>query len=110
MLDRGESIQQVAAALKLSAATARRYAALFSAGGRDSLLRVSDVGRRGRLPEEGLSWLIAAIKHAPVLQGFPAARWTREALAELVEREFGVRYSRSHINRLIRDHGLQEHF
>ncbi|WP_321945263.1 helix-turn-helix domain-containing protein [Paraburkholderia sp. J10-1] len=110
MLEAGQSIQQVAAALKLSPATARRYAALFKAGGKHSLLRLRDVGRRRQLTAEGLSWLIAAIKHAPALHGFPTPRWTREAIVELVEQKFGIRYSRSHINRLIRDHGLQEHF
>ena len=106
----GQSIQQVAAALALSPAAARRYAALFKAGGKHSLLQLSDVGRRRQLSAEGLSWLIAAIKHAPALHGFQTPHWTRQAIAELVEQKFGIRYSRSHINRLIRDHGLQEHF
>ncbi|MEX3922081.1 helix-turn-helix domain-containing protein [Paraburkholderia sp. BR10872] len=110
MLERGQSIQQVAAALELGPATARRYAALFRSGGKHSLLQMSDVGRRRKLPAEGMNWLIAAIKHAPVLHGFEIERWTREAVVELVERRFGIRYSRSHINRLIRDHELQGHF
>ena len=110
LLEKGQCIQQVAAALELSPATARRYAALFESGGKHSLQKVGDVGRRRRIPADGLSWLIAAIRHTPTLHGFPAARWTREAVVELVEQKFGIRYSRSHINRLIRDHGLQEHF
>jgi transposase len=110
MLEKGQSIQQVAAALELSPATARRYAAVFKTGGKRSLLRLGDVGRRRRLPEHGVNWLIAAIKHAPVLHGFAGTRWTREALADLIEQKFGIRYSRSHINRLIRDYGLQDRF
>lgn len=110
MLEMGQSIQEVAAALELSPATARRYAALFKSGGKHSLLQLSDVGRPRQLPADGLSWLIAAIKHAPVAHGFAAASWTREAVVELVERKFGIRYSRSHINRLIRDYGLQDRF
>ncbi|WP_321940382.1 helix-turn-helix domain-containing protein, partial [Paraburkholderia sp. J8-2] len=98
MLEMGQTIQQVAAALELSPATARRYAALFKAGGTRSLLQLSDVGRRRQLPAEGLSWLVAAIKHAPGLQGIRTPRWTREAIVALVEQKFGIRYSRSHIN------------
>ncbi|WP_321940476.1 helix-turn-helix domain-containing protein, partial [Paraburkholderia sp. J8-2] len=90
MLEAGQSIQQVAAALDLSPATARRYAALFKAGGKRSLLQLSDVGRRRQLPAEGLSWLVAAIKHAPGLQGFATPRRTREAIVALVEQKFGV--------------------
>lgn len=110
MLEKGHRIQQVAAALELAPPTARRYAALFAAGGKHSLLQVGDVGRRRQLPADGLSWLVAAIKHTPALHGFAVARWTRGTVVELVERKFGVRYSQSHINRLIRDHGLQDHF
>lgn len=110
MLDRGQSIQQVAAALGLGPATARRYGALFKAGGKQSLLQVNDVGRRSHLPADGLTRLVAAIRHKPVLYGFPGDCWTRAAVGELVQREFGVHYSRSHINRLIRDYGLQGYF
>lgn len=110
MLEMGQNIQQVAEALDLGPSTARRYAALFKAGGKHSLLQLGDVGRRRLLPEHGVSWLIAAIKHAPALQGFADEYWTKEAVAELVERKFGIRYSRSHINRLIRDYGLQDRF
>ncbi|HKR44549.1 MAG TPA: winged helix-turn-helix domain-containing protein [Paraburkholderia sp.] len=110
MLDRGQSIQQVAASLGLGPATARRYDALFKAGGKQSLLRVRDVGRRSQLQADGLNWLIAAIKHKPVLHGFSGDCWTRAAVVELIQREFGIQYSRSHINRLIRDYGLQGYF
>ncbi|MEX3968422.1 winged helix-turn-helix domain-containing protein [Paraburkholderia sp. EG286B] len=109
MLEKGHSIQQVAATLGLSRATARCYAALYNAGGSGSLQQMGDVGRRRQLPENGTNWLIAAVKHAPSLHGFPDPWWTREAIVELIERQFGIRYSRSHVNRLIRDHGLCEH-
>jgi transposase len=108
LLDRGCSIQAVAEQLGLSPATARRYRAIYEAGGRRALLRLGDVGRRRKLPAEGLSWLVAAIRHSPVVHGFPGPYWTNEAVGELIHRQFEILYSRSHINALIREFGLRD--
>ena len=40
----------------------------------------------------------------PLAQGYRTNLWTTARIAELVEREFGVRYHRDHIGRLM--HGL----
>lgn len=107
MLASGIGIARVASELGLSPATARRYHAIFVSGGREALLRLRDVGRRKQLPAGGLERVISAIGHAPNTQGFSGNLWTNKLVRDLIEREFGVRYSYSHVNRLIRDHGLQ---
>ncbi|HKT98922.1 MAG TPA: helix-turn-helix domain-containing protein [Paraburkholderia sp.] len=108
LLDRGYSIKAVAEQLGLSPATARRYHAIFRADGKRALMRLGDVGRRRKLPAEGLSWLVAAIKHSPEVHGFRGEYWTNDAVGELINRQFQIRYSRSHINALIRELGLRE--
>ncbi len=109
LLDAGLSVAAVAEELGLSAATARRYDTVFRAGGKSALLRLGDVGHPRRMSSGDLSQLIGAIKHSPSLHGFPGQRWTNEAVGGFIERQFGIRYSRSHINRLIRDLGLREY-
>jgi transposase len=110
MLASGASITRVAAELALSPSTARRYQALFGAGGKDALLRLGDVGGWRRLAPEDIGWIVRAIKGLPVVHGFTGEYWTNQTIGDLIERKFGVRYSRSHINRLIRDHRLQFRF
>ena len=108
LLDAGHSVKTVAQQLGLSPATARRYHTIFKSGGKSALMDIGDVGRRRRLSSEGLSWLVAAIKHSPTIHGFSSSRWTNEAVGELIERHFQIRYSRSHINALIRELGLRD--
>ncbi|WP_161782976.1 winged helix-turn-helix domain-containing protein [Paraburkholderia nodosa] len=104
MLSSGMDIARVASELCLSPATARRCESVFSAGGSEALLRLGDVGRRQQLPAGGIEHVINAIGHAPEVYGFSARSWTNELVRNFIEREFGVRYSYSHVNRLLRDH------
>jgi transposase len=70
------------------------------------LTRLNEYGSRSQLNEEALSWLVSAIKHSPRLHGFETDVWNREQLRIFVEREFGITYSPSHLNRIVRDLGL----
>ncbi|MEX3929451.1 helix-turn-helix domain-containing protein [Paraburkholderia sp. BR10936] len=107
MLASGMGIARVASELGLSPATAKRYQSVYSAGGVEALFQLGDVGRRQQLPAHGIERVIAAIKHTPEAQGLAGEFWTNELVRSFIEREFGVRYSRSHVNRLVRVHGLQ---
>lgn len=109
MLAAGLSIQQVSQKLGLSRATARRYQTLFTTGGVAALIGLGDVGRRSQLSPEAQRRIIRAVKKTPFQQNLCAESWTHELVQHFVEREFGIRYSASHINRLIRDLGLRPH-
>ncbi|WP_408585042.1 helix-turn-helix domain-containing protein [Paraburkholderia bannensis] len=87
--------------------TARRYQTLFASGGVAALMALGDVGRRRRLAPEAQERIIRAIKMTPRHQGLSGTSWTHDLVRDFIEREFGVRYSASHINRLIRDLGLR---
>ncbi|WP_408393755.1 winged helix-turn-helix domain-containing protein [Paraburkholderia sediminicola] len=99
-------MREVARRLQLGPAAARRYESLFAAGGAEAILRLNDVGRRSALDVRALSWLTSAIKHSPRLHGFETDVWSREQLRIFIEREFGITYSPSHLNRIVRDLGL----
>jgi transposase len=107
MLAAGANMARVSSALGLSPATARRYATIFAAGGVDALLALGDVGRQSRLSVEALEQLMRAIRQAPGRVGMQGECWTNALVQQFIEQEFSISYSHSHINRLIRDHGLQ---
>lgn len=107
MLAAGVSMARVSSALGLSPATARRYERTFAAGGVDALLALGDVGRQSRLSVEALEQVIHAIKQAPGRVGMHGQCWTNALVQQFIEQVFSISYSHSHINRLIRDHGLQ---
>lgn len=107
MLASGMSIARVATVLDLSPATARHYQSVFATGGADALMGLGDVGRRPRLSADRLARVIDAIRQSPRRAGLAAECWTNPLVQRYIEREFQISYSYSHINRLIRDHGLQ---
>jgi transposase len=106
MLAAGIPMREVARRLQLSSGAVRRYESLFAAGGAEAILRLNDVGRRSVLDVQALSWLTSVIKHSPRLRGFETDVWNREQLSIFIEREFGITYSSSHLNRIVRDLGL----
>lgn len=107
MLAAGMGIARVEIVLGLSPATARRYQSIFAMGGADALMGLGDVGLRPRLTTDRLARVIGAIRQSPHRVGLAAERWTNLLVQRYIEREFQISYSYSHINRLIRDHGLQ---
>lgn len=58
------------------------------------------------LDNEALSWIAAALRHSPRLHDFDADLWTNERLRTIIERKFGVRYSRGYTWRIVTDLGL----
>ncbi|MCW3698109.1 MULTISPECIES: helix-turn-helix domain-containing protein [Burkholderiaceae] len=110
MLASGISIKQVSLELGLSPATARRYQAAFISGGVGALLALGDVGRRCQLSPEALVIISNAVKEAPKSQGLVGDHWTNELIRYFIEREFCIRYSSSHVDRLIRDYGFRQCF
>ncbi|WP_408734322.1 helix-turn-helix domain-containing protein [Paraburkholderia bannensis] len=107
MLAAGRSITQVASVLDLSPATARRYGDAFAAGGAQALIAMGDVGRRPRLTSEDLARIVQSVRQPPMKVGLTEKYWTSELVQRFIARDFQICYSYSHINRLIRDHGLQ---
>jgi len=60
----------------------------------------------GILDDEALSWIAAALRHSPRAHDFDSSVWTNERLRTIIERKFGVRYSRGHVWKVVKDLGL----
>jgi transposase len=60
----------------------------------------------GILDAEALSWITAALTHSARLHDFDSDLWTNERLRTIIERKFGVRYSRGHAWQIATDLGL----
>jgi transposase len=58
------------------------------------------------LDDEALSWIAAALRHSPRLHDFDADLWTNERLKTIIERKFGVCYSRRYTWQIATDLGL----
>jgi transposase len=106
MLLRGESIPTVCKEVGISFNTAMRYQELVAAGGLAALESMSVGGRPSALSQEALDWIAAALRGDPQVHGFPGARWTSSTLGQLIERQFGVKYSRVYVRQIVLNLGL----
>jgi transposase len=58
------------------------------------------------LTPEALSWIAAALRHSPKVEGLDGERWTNERLRVAIENRLGVRYSRMHVWKIATELGL----
>ena len=59
-------------------------------------------GRSPRLTPDQLSSIPEFLWHGPEVDGFRGQVWTCARIAEVVEWEFGVRYHKDHVGRLLK--------
>ena len=71
------------------------------AGGPKGLPRKRAPGAARRLPRARWWQLRALLRRGAEAHGFRGAWWTRQRVATLIEREFGVVYSVRHVSRLL---------
>jgi transposase len=106
MLLDGVPVETVAEQLHLSMQTVRRYKAIVLEGGLDALGKVAVGGRASALERAALDWIAAALQGSPREHGFESDAWTNARLRELIERQYGVRYSRVYIWQIATNLGL----
>lgn len=63
-------------------------------------------GRPSKLPDDAREQFEAAVTGSPADVGFDDPAWTTELAREFLAREFDVEYSRRHVQRLLREAGL----
>jgi len=53
-----------------------------------------------------LSWIAAALRQSPRVEGLDADKWTNERLRAAIENRLGIRYSRTHVWKIATNLGL----
>jgi transposase len=106
-VESGQHPEQVAATLGLHRKTVYGWIARYRQGGKQALKARPVPGRPSTLSGEQLRRLYTLITGVDPRQlEFEFALWTREMVAELMRREFGVTLSLSGVGRLLRRLGL----
>ncbi|PLZ00051.1 transposase [Burkholderia sp. WAC0059] len=102
MLLAGKPPEEVARETGAALQSVRVYERVLNDGGIEAL---SAMGNRGRLPKlnnSAYAWLNRALLETPNAHGFAAKNWTQKTLSDLIAREFGIRFSKSHVSRILR--------
>ena len=103
----GESPEDVARTLRVTPRAMYRWLALYRRGGWNALKAKPLAGRPPKLDGGMLKWLYRTVTQKNPLQlKFQFALWTREMVAELIERKYGIRLARNSVGRLLAQLGI----
>ena len=103
----GESPEMVAKALCISRTTIYDWLALYRGGGWDALNAGKRGGRKPKLNGKMLKWIYATVTMGSPLQfKFTFALWTRQMIASLIEKKFGIKLSKTSVGRMLDQLGL----
>lgn len=105
MADQGKSQAEICRTLGCCPATARHWIDVARKG-EIHCWQQNPPGRPKVASEEYLQRLRELATKAPKEYGYPFKRWTASWLSQHLEKEFGVRLSERHVNRLLQQMGL----
>jgi transposase len=101
LLKQGWSEAAVARELGVHRQSVNRWAAALAREGRSGLRQAGRAGRRPSMSEADYEQLMMLLERGPEAAGFPTNLWTCERVAEVIEREFGVRYHPAHVWKIL---------
>lgn len=101
MLLAGKTPAQAAHAVGVARQTVYTWKALLDEGGIDALRAMPGRGRPARLDDEQLQALGRTLLQSPTEHGFGTELWTLKRIGVLVERQYGVKFSQTHIWRIL---------
>jgi transposase len=98
---RGWIQRDIAEALDASEVNVSRWLARARDGGPEALRARPTPGRAPRLTPDQLRSIPELLWHGPEAYGFRGQVWTCARIAKVIEWEFGVRYHKDHVGRLL---------
>lgn len=102
LLSRGIREAQVARRVGVHRQSVNRWARQLARGGRAALRRAPRTGRPPQLSAADRRRLERGLQRGPEALGYRTGLWTAWRVADLIERECGVRYSTVHAWRILR--------
>ena len=97
--------QDIANALGVTQGAVSQWLTRAEREGRQALCRRKAPGAKSRLTLEQKARIPELLKQGPEAFGFRGEIWTRDRVAAVIRREFGVSYHLVHIGRILRDLG-----
>lgn len=107
MVELGLEPGVIAASLGVDVQTVRAWRRKLLAGGREALRSRHSGGRPPRLDEAQKARLCQLLHQTPAECGFEQRYlWTQQLIADLIEREFAVRYHHDHVGVILKALGF----
>ena len=103
------SLHEIARRIGCHASSVMRWRDALQSGGPDALKAKPASGRPPRLNSKQKRTLVRLLIEGALAQGFRTELWTTQRIADLIERQWGVRYHRNHVARLLNQIGWRHH-
>jgi len=101
LYQRGENQSAIARQVKVVRQTVARWVKQCRTQGKASLKKAGRAGRKPRLSQRQLQRLHRLLLQGPERLGYETPLWTCPRVADLIEREFRVRYHPGHVWKLL---------
>ena len=105
LLEQGVHQSEVARRVGVHRQSVSRWARQLEEAGRAGLKRAGRAGRKPKLSEADLKQIEQGLRQGPEALGYATSLWTSRRVGHLIEQECGVRYSPTHVWRLLRQLG-----
>jgi len=99
------SLHEIARRIGCHASSVLRWRNAWRRGGRAALKAKPAPGRPPRLTLKQKAKLVVLLTEGAMAHGYRTELWTTQRIAVLIERQFGVKYHRNHIGKLLHQLG-----
>ena len=101
LLAQDRSLTEVARKVGCHASAVMRWRNAARRGGSTALRAKPVPGRPSRLGRRQIDRLVRLLLKGPLAWGYSTDVWTTKRIADLIAEEFGIRYHRDHVGRLL---------
>ena len=101
LLKQGLNQSEVARQVRVVRQSVSRWAAMERDGGKRALRKAGRAGRKPRLTAKQKAQMEQRLLAGPERLGYETSLWTSERVAELIHKEFKVRYHPGHVWKLL---------
>jgi transposase len=99
------SLHEIARRIGCHASSVMRWRNALRSGGQDALKAKPASGRPPRLTLKQKKRLVRLMSQGAMAHGYRTELWTTQRIADLIERQLGVRYHRNHVGKLLHQVG-----
>ena len=102
LLEQGMQQSEVARRVGVHRQSVSRWARQLEEAGRAGLKRAGRAGRKPKLSATDLKRIEQGLKQGPEALGYATSLWTSQRVGHLIEQECGIRYTSTHVWRLLK--------